>query len=99
MQEGTGLSYASGTASSAAGVISIDVVDSSDLVLAAWNGSSRCYMIAAQKSPGILTATYGTPNGADTYYGWYAATTKSACTTGSGVVKPTNWQNTGGFPN
>ncbi len=96
-QEGTGLSYVT-TASTAAGVISVDVVDANDIVLAAWNGSTRCYAIAAQKSSGGLSA-YKVPSSVGTYYGWYAATTNSACTSASsGAGTITNWQETGGFP-
>ena len=96
-QEGTGLSYVT-TASTAAGVISVDYVDANDIVLAAWNGSSRCYAIAAQKTSSGLTSTFThLPTAVGTYYGWYAATTNSTCTA-SGASAVTNWQETGGFP-
>ncbi len=96
-QEGTGLAYTSGTGafSKASGVIAIYYKDSSDITLAAWNGSTRCYIIAAQKTPGVLGL--GLPTPADTYYGWYPATTGSKCVPDP-TTPPTNWQNTGGFP-
>ncbi|HVC24405.1 MAG TPA: prepilin-type N-terminal cleavage/methylation domain-containing protein [Acidimicrobiales bacterium] len=102
-KEGTGLTYVSNAASTGNKVISVDVVDSSDLFLAAWNGSNRCYAIADQKSTGGLGITGYT--GTDTYYGWYPATTSAACTAAgakAGVSttagKPGAWTNTGGFP-
>jgi len=106
-KEGTGLTYVSNAASTGNKVISVDVVDSSDLFLAAWNGSNRCYAIADQKSTGGLGITGYT--GTDTYYGWYPATTSAACTAKSSTVigstgvsttagKPGAWTNTGGFP-
>ena len=110
-QEGTGLSYpgtavtvlAGTDASSSSKVISLYEVDSSDLVLAAWNGSNRCYAIADQKSSGAIHAKDANlPTAVGTYYGWYAAATKTACTAaGTTAVTSTGagaWTNTGGFP-
>ncbi|MHB1783151.1 MAG: prepilin-type N-terminal cleavage/methylation domain-containing protein [Acidimicrobiales bacterium] len=107
-QEGTGLKYttsASTSASTASGVIAVDDVDASNLILAAWNGSSRCYVIAAQKTTSGLHGVLGNlPTTTDTYYGWYPATNNSTCTPGGASVVPAPaggagaWQNTGGFP-
>ncbi len=49
-QEGTGLKYTSGSSSvsSASGVINVDYIDANNIVMAAWNGSDRCYVIAAE---------------------------------------------------
>ena len=98
-QEGTGLAYTSGTGafSKASGVIAIYYKDSSDITLAAWNGSTRCYIIAAQKTPKALGAL-NVPAPADTYYGWYPATTNVACLADPPSTSIIKWQNTGGFP-
>lgn len=111
-QEGTGLKYTSSSSSSsstASGVIAVYDVDANDLVLAAWNGSSRCYVIAAEKSQGGLTSVLpNIPSQPDTYYGWYAASSGASCTPGgakailalgtASTSAASGWQNTGGFP-
>ncbi len=105
-QEGTGLTYTSGASSvsSASGVINVDYVSASNIVMAAWNGSDRCYVIAAEKTTGGLTGVPATP---DTYYAWYSAPKSSECSAAGALVSGTGvgasgtagyWQNTGGFP-
>ena len=96
-QEGTGLSYVT-TNSTASGVVSVyqPTNDSSDVALAAWNGSTRCYIIAAEKTTGGLLSI-GAPGKVGTYYGWYAAATNAKCTADASPAV-TNFQNTGGFP-
>jgi len=96
-QEGTGLSYVT-TASTASGVVSVyqPTGSASNVALAAWNGSTRCYIIAAEKTTGGLSSI-GAPNAVGTYYGWYNATTKTACTADP-TTAVSNFQNTGGFP-
>ena len=95
-QEGTGLSYTT-NASTAAGVVSIyqPLGDSNDVALAAWNGSTRCYVIAAEKTTGGLSGI-GAPSAVGTYYGWYNANSKTSCV--ASAAKVTNFQDTGGFP-
>ena len=106
-QEGTGLSFPAKTDGSAAStsskVVSLDVIDSNDLVLAAWNGSNRCYAIADQKSQGVISTTFTSlPKAVGTYYGWYKATTNATCTSAGATAVtatgPDAWTNTGGFP-
>ena len=105
-QEGTGLVYTTGgTASTKSGIISLDYVNASNIVLAAWNGSDRCYAIAAEKTTSGVGGNV--PTAVDTYYGWKSETTSASCTasTMAGTSGPSGtagaagaWQNTGGFP-
>lgn len=97
-QEGTGLVYTTGgTASTKSGIISLDYVNASNIVLAAWNGSDRCYAIAAEKTTGGIA---GTPSKVGTYYGYFKPSTSGGCTASAAEASGgiTNWQDTGGFP-
>ena len=96
-QEGTGLAYST-VSSDAAGVVDVyqPSGDSNDVALAAWNGSTRCYVIAAEKTTGGLSGI-GAPSAVGTYYGWYNATSKGSCVANP-TTKVTNFQDTGGFP-
>ncbi len=111
-QEGTGLDYVTGASpSTKSGVISLFYKDANNIVMTAWNGSSRCYAIAAEKTPSAFVGT-NVPAAADTYYGWFSATSSTSCsgtnaagTTGpaappaaGATAAPGAWQNTGGFP-
>lgn len=98
-QEGTGLSYVSSAASTGSKVISIDRVDANDLVLAAWNGSNRCYAIADQKGSGNPLGLPAAEAAPGTYYGYLSnVTTSAGCTASAAKSGVTNWSTTGGFP-
>jgi len=102
-QEGTGLSYIT-TASSAAGVMSVDYINPNDIALAAWaSGTSRCYFIVEQKqaSGAFTAAANGAATSVGAYYGYESNGSQATClasnfaTPGAGVLK---YQTTGGFP-
>jgi type IV pilus assembly protein PilA len=104
-QEGTGLSYVTGTASStAAGVVSLykPASNNNNIVLAAYaSGNSYCYFIADQKSAGGLfsASAGGASTAVGTYYGYAKVAGASACTASSYVSAPgAKWQTSGGFP-
>jgi len=102
-QEGTGLSYVTGSlASTAAGVVSLDAVNNNDVVLAAYaSGNSYCYFIADQKQQSGLFSTAGAGAGptVGTYYGFAKVANAGACKANQyNAVTGAKWQTSGGFP-
>jgi type IV pilus assembly protein PilA len=108
-QEGTGLSFTASTGPSSASskVISLLYVNPGDIVLAAWNGSNRCYAITDEKTALVMG---NAPAKVATYYGYFAALTAAGCSAPiantAGVTSPGApgaatagaWSITGGFP-
>jgi type IV pilus assembly protein PilA len=120
-QQGTGLTYLTGTsvltAAPSTGTKYINVYADTlgqDVVLTAWNGAARCYVIADAKTTGGLTAMLSTATSVGpigTYYGWYPATgnvganctgSQALTSVGAYVAGATSttgaWSTSGGFP-
>jgi type IV pilus assembly protein PilA len=113
-QDGTGLTYGTAvtgaTVSTAAKLISVldPTTDTTwqNILLAASNGSTRCYAIADQKTTGGLGTTSTTTSAIGTYYGWYATSSTLTCTASNALTnvstaalaKPGAWTTSGSFP-